>query len=553
MKKKNLIAALACLTLLVGCDEIQAKPNYVDDKLVVFNDNNSDVYKNEFTGLYDALVDAGTSNSTIVDELLLRIAKKESGVFANDPLAQKGYKSITEAGFLTAQDGVTAEERFERLVDDYMVDLVLGGSYSEDYLFQEDKFAREQREALYVVTDKNVKDDEYDFKEDVDLIPGITFDQIFTSRESYADYRERKVKPIIYKRLLTAKYLYNNKYKTLGRSAARNVRVVKIDNSSTEDNGSALRTLNNYIAGFLYASTSGKNDAANYFPGVKDATTGFYDFSVESISNIWKGIWRNDDAQAQREQAFVQGTNLSSETLYTLHDTIEKDLEKIASYDSTTGKYTLLSDLDFDNSTIANTVSDFTGGYAYSINWGLTLKERQLNANDLTEDDFFVEKTGLTNLPSAIRSRLFSMTVSKNVATVGGTTFLLPETQENQDQVFKAGDNSALKFDTREKAIAAASNLIHYDSASSTYYIVLVDQFAFATTDLEGGDSKAENVNVERKEKATEIAILLGENSTYQKDTLLHYFEEYELAYHDDAFFEYVESTYEELFEDDED
>ena len=116
MKKRNLIAALAGLTLLVGCSEIQAKPNYVEDPLVSFT-GEEEVYKNEFTDLYDALVNAGTSNSTIVDQLLLKIAKKEIGVFAKDltdDLKAKGYKSFAEVGFLNAKGDDSAEERFEK-------------------------------------------------------------------------------------------------------------------------------------------------------------------------------------------------------------------------------------------------------------------------------------------------------------------------------------------------------------------------------------------------------------------------------------------------------
>lgn len=545
MKKRNLLAVLACVTLLVACD-VEAKPNYVSDKLVSFTDN-AEVYNNEFTDLYDSLVDAGTSNSSIVDALILKIAKREIGVFAKDTeLIEKGYKTINEEGFLPAE-GITAEERFEQLIDEYMVDKVMGGSYSEDYLFQEDKFAREQRESLYIITDKTGSETGNQFNENIDLVPGITYSEIFSGRENYADYREKVVKPIIYERLLTAKYLYNNKYKTIGRSAARHVRVVEIDNSSTEDKGSALRTLNNYVGGFLYAATSGDTETniANYYPEVKNADN-TYPFDVESISNIWKGIWRESNPT---QEAFVNGSNLSNESLYTLHDEIEEDLAKIADYNSTDDSYTIKAGLDYENSTITNLLSEYTGSYSYPVDWGVTLAERKLNAQDLTEDDFFVEKTGLTSLPSSIRSNLFSMTVSKKLANVGGSTFLLPEQQENTEFVFKAGDNSSLVFDTKEKALAAATNLIHYDANSSKYYVVLVDAYDYSTTDLAGGESDAENVDLTKKNKAIETAILLGENSTYQEDTLLHYFEEYGLSYHDDAFYEYLSSTYEELFE----
>lgn len=543
MKKRNLLAVLACATLLVACD-VDAKPQYVEDKLVSFTDN-AEVYKNDFTDLYDSLVDAGTSNSSIVDELMLTIAKKEIGVFAKDTdLIAKGYKTIDEVGFLPLKGAATAEERFEQLVDEYMVDKVMGGQYSEDYLFQEDKFAREQREALYIITDKNDSETGYTFNENIDLVPGITYAEIFSGRKNYEDYREKVVKPIIYERLLTAKYLYNNKYKTIGRSAARDVRVIEIDNSSAEDKGSALRTLNNYVGGFLYASSEGVTDGENFYPEVKDAA-GHYAFDVESISNIWKGIWRTPNT---KQEDFVNGKNLSNEALYTLHDDIEEDLAKIADKDAN-GEYKVKAGLDVENSTISNLLSEYTGSYSYPISWGVTLEERKLNAQDLTEDDFFVEKTGLTGLPSSIRNDLFSMTVSKKLATVGGSTFLLPEQQQNSEFVFKAGDNGTLNFNTKEKALNAAANLIHYDANSSTYYVVLVDAYDYSTTDLAGGESTAETVDVTKKNKAIETAVLLGENSTYQEDSLLHYFEEYGLTYHDDAFYEYLSSTYEELFE----
>lgn len=518
MKKKLFIGALACLSLLVSCSDIEAKPNYVEDKLVTFGDS-SEVYNNEFTDLYDALVNAGTSNSTIVDALLLKIAKKEI-VFEG------------ENAFITAA-------RFEELIDEYMVDKVLTGQYSEDYLFQEDKFAKEQREALYKVKDATGSETGNDFNTDIELTPDITYAEIF--KGDYADYRERVVKPIIYERLLTAKYLYENKYKTIGRSAARNVRTIKIDNSSTEDKGSALRTLNNYIGGFLYASSI-EGDASSVYPETKNEN-GHYNFDVESISNIWKGT--NKATTAQR--AFIDGANLSNEALYNLHDEIEKDLDKIAT--KTADGYVLKPGLDYENSTITNIISKYTGAYSYSVNWGVTLEERKLNAEDYTEDDFFVEKTGLTGLPSNIRSSLFSMTVSKKLATIGGTTFLLPEQQENTEYFFKAGETTELKLDTKEKALAAARNLIHYDASSSTYYIVIVDAYDYSTTDLAGGESTAETVDTNKRAKAINTAILLGENSTYQEDTLLHYFEEYGLTYHDQDFYDYLSSTYEDLFE----
>ncbi len=558
MKKKNiLISILACTSLLVACGEVEAKPNYVDDKLVSFT-GSEEVYKNDFTGLYDSLINAGTANSTIVDELSLKVAKKEIGVFQKEKGDNSNLKTIDEVGFLPKGDNTTAEERFEKLIDDYMVDKVLGGQYSEDYLFQEENLAKELREALYDIKDNDghgsaVENNNNNFNKDVELVKNVTFDDIFSvknpdgsiklsGREKYDDYREKAVKPIIYERLLTAKYLYNKKYKTIGRSAARYVRTIEIDNSSTEDKGSALRTLKNYIGGFLYASANGEN-ASNYYPEEKNSN-GNYDFNVERLANIWKGTVE-DDSKAKN---FIEKGNLSNEKLYNLYDEIEDDLNKIATKNGET--YSIRSKLDYEDSTITNLVSEYTGSYSYSLDWGRTLKTRELNAKDITEDDFFVEKTGLTSLPSSIRSNLFSMTISRKVATIGGTTFLLPEEQENTNYTFNIGDNDITNLSDKSAALEAARNLIHYDSSSSTYYVIIVDDYSYSTSDLADGEATAENINAEKREKAINTAILLGENSSYQESSLLYYFEEYGLTYHDQDFYDYITSTYEELFED---
>ncbi len=556
MKKRNLLAVLASITLLASCSsEVSAKPNYVDNELVNVLDsegNVQDIYKNEFTDLYDALVDAGTSNSTIVDALVLKIAKKEIGVYGELSEEEKnlGYKSIDEVKFIT-------KERFEELVDDYMVDLVINGAYSEDYLFQEDKFVREQRESLYVIKDQEGKEDGNKFNSDIELYPEITYEEIFSG--DYTDYRKKVVHPIVYKRLLTAKFLLNKRYKTLGRSGARNIRYVKIDNSETKDKGSALRTLKNYIAGFLYAiKNPDKADVASYYPEVKDEN-GKYPFSEQTIANLWRGVWSEKDVneeEAARLNAFIDGSkNISKESLYTLNDDITEEINKIADYDETTKHYTLKTGLDYENSTITDIVSKYTGDYSHSVDWGVTLKTRELNTKKMAESDFYVEKTGLTSLPSSIRSRLFSMSVSKNLVSLGGINFLLPEKQENSSFTFESGTTEekidATKFAKPSDYLTIASNLIHSDSSSSSYYVIIVDDYSYSTNDLATDkEGLTEEEKAERTRKATEIAIQLGEHSTYQNDTILHYFEENKLSYHDDTFYEYVKSTYKELFED---
>lgn len=558
--KKKYVFALVGAFLLVGCSsEVKAKPNYVEDPLVNVSgtSGNEDIYNNEFTDLYDSLVDAGTSNSTIVDHLVNQIAKREIGVSDSDPdkakLKELGYKTLNEVNFFSVSTPSTSEEEFQKMMDDYMVDLVYNGGYTKDSYFKEEKFAREQRDSLYIVLDRDNSATEENFGEDLLLTPDKTFEELFPNgRKRYEDYRNRVVSPEIYKRLLTAKYLYNNKYKVLGRAAARNVRVVTLDTTGINDKTAAIRTINNYIGGFLYASNASEEDqnVANYYPGAK-GENGDYEFSVEAVANIWKGVWENDeDPVSVKEKAFQTGKNLTKEKLYTRASAIDEDLEKIATVAS--GHYTLKEGLDMDNSTITDLLSKYTGSYAYPLDWGVTLAKREILVDDIVEDDFFVEKNGLTDLPSSIRTRLFSMNVSNNLVTVGNTTFLMPEKKINPGATGEEGEETTKNLVCKDatSCISQAANLYHYDSESSSYYIVLVDDYKYTTQDLSGGEN--DGTDTAKKLRALEIAKILGENSSYQKDSLVHYFKEYKIGYHDDDFYSYLETTYPEIFEEDE-
>lgn len=554
MKKRHILTvlSLSCL-LLVGCSDIEARPDSVknEDSLVeVQKDGKTvDIYNNEFTDLYESLVNAGTTNTNVINELIQILAKKEVGVTAEEASSENnknGYKSFETIGFVT-------EEKYEELMDEYMVDLVLGGSYSEDSMFQEEKFAREQREALYTITDNDGSESEENFNDHTLLIPGITFAEIFgvngdkvKGREKYKEYREKVVSPIIYKRLLTAKYLRDNKYKALGRAAARDVRVISIDNSSTKDSGSAMRTLSNYIGGYLYAiKNSSASDIASYFPLDENNEV---KFDIDSLSRIWKGVYSDDTLTTleENEKAFIAGKNGTHEVLYTINqETIVDELDDIAVQDEN-NVWQLKDGLNLEDSHITELLSKYTGSYSYPLNWGVTLAEREIQIQDIVDDDLYIQKTGLTSLPSDVRSRLFAVNVKKNIETVGETNFLMPETKVN----------SIVDYTTIEGCIKAAENYVHYDSSSKTYYVILVDDYGYSTDETEGlGKEYKEDASDEVKAKALEVGLLLGDDSSYQNDAVIHYFKEdndiYRLYFHDDDFYDYMESNYAEIFEDD--
>lgn len=555
MKKKSIIAVLSAL-LLVGCSSsIEARPNVVKDEdvLVEVTENNKtvDIYNNEFTDLYESLVEAGTTNTNIVNEMVQIIAKREIGVHASK--ADKTYKSFSEKNFIS-------EERFNELVDEYMVDLVLSGSYTEDYLFHEEKFAREQRESLYTIKDNDGNTTEEKFNSPMLLTPGIEFVDVFGSdietdentrlqkgREKYQDYREKVVEPVIYKRLLTSKYLMENRYRALGRAAAREVRVISIDNSKPKDSGSAIKTLNNYIGGYLYVTHNQISNPDSYFPCVQENGNWVYNFDIDSLARIWKGVYSDDtsslSALEMKELEFINGKNSTLEKLYTENqETIVDEITEIAEKDPTSGKWNLKSGLNMDNEHISELVSKYTGTFSYPVDWGVTLAEREIQSKDIVDDDFVIEKTGLTSLPSDIRTRLFQVSVEKNIKTVNNTNFLMPEK--------KANTGTTVDYSKLDNCIADAANYVHYDSSSKTYYVVIVDAYNYSTSSTDLGTELTDST----REKALEVAILLGDDSSHQNDAIIHYLKKedsiYDICFHDEDFYDYMKSSYAEIFED---
>ena len=85
MKKVTKILSLSLVALsLFACDDILAKPDVVvnEDSLITIGDN-KDIYNNNFEVIYDQLVSSGTSNSTIMKEIINNTAKKEISKFYN--------------------------------------------------------------------------------------------------------------------------------------------------------------------------------------------------------------------------------------------------------------------------------------------------------------------------------------------------------------------------------------------------------------------------------------------------------------------------------------
>ena len=497
MKKITKILALSLSAVaLLGCDDIIAQPGKVldDNKLVNIADEN---FFNTFEVIYNKLVDSGTSNTTIINELTEIISKNELKEFYGFD-TEVVFKNVTaklagrtadvkayDAAHQVKAEGL--EEIITKRVTDTLVEKAKSDSYAVDKLFQEEKLVNELRTSLYNVTGENLK-------EDLLITPDMEYADILTA--DYTDYIERTIYPDVYKELLTSLYLLENDYLSLGRAYAREVSYIKLENIS-KHNDSVPVLIN------------------SYFEAIENGTAPTTTFDLDSLARIYKGVFTTgDDA---KEIAFA-------ETITTRADTIDEDLRKVVEFSNDEPTNKLLAENDRNRD--ADLTQQYTGSYTYLPSWGKTLKEREIEQLDIVFDEELVIKSnGVNDLPSALRERLFSSSVESYVSEFKGLKFLTPKQTLN---------NETADYLTK---------YAYFDSSSNAYYITIVGE-TFNTTKLNALKDNADST------VPMEIATILGKTSTNQKEALLHYLEEYGLEFGDQGFYDYIEANYGEILED---
>ena len=110
--------------------------------------------------------------------------------------------------------------------------------------------------------------------------------------------------------------------------------------------------------------------------------------------------------------------------------------------------------------------------------------------------------------------------------------------------------------ETYDDSGADATPYVLYDSSSTTWYIIRVDEAVKANKLVKGGDNYYDNLPAANRagtqtanQIALEIAGLLGDSDTYKKAANQHYVEEAAIAYHDQDVYDYFEKTFPDLFD----
>ena len=516
MKRKfiSLLSTLAASVTLASCSGTlypNLPTDYNNGVLTVTDSegNEVDVAFNYDRAYYD---DIGGINATAVNSILDYIASElTQGHIADEDgntlslyssEADEDPASVYELSFISS---VGEDHTFEYSTYQYvgvskeitertqqaMVDMVSDGSYDYLNVFDEMQFALSLNANSLAQLDTSLVQNTLD--KGVVVNSTSDFADIFTPN-MYSDYINRSQAPTVIENMLTAQYIYNERYSSIVNADFRNVSIAALTDRDDRQ-GSAQALINAYYADYL---SQGKTIEAEYAAA-----------PLEELSILWKGV---DLTEAQ--QNWITESGLTEDNLYA---GIEADVEKIHLDNP------LLTDSDLQD--------EYTGSGAYSVEEGV-----RRAVNSLRKQDVYTEglnqKDDLSDLPDSVSNQLFAANMDSVLTEVGSHKYITPASTVNN---------------------SGASSITIYDADSDTYYLAMVDD-----DDIYDDSHLGTKVNNEadpaRRAMAMDVAYNMVGDSTYRTDSVVYWIKNLvgdgKLVVHNQSFYDYLESTYPDLFED---
>lgn len=549
-KKKGLFLTLVAASAFVlsSCNEVTALPKFYEDPIILNDDGTkTDVYQNIMSLIYDALTSSSDNPKKVLDEMMYVIAVDQFGSFAEvEELAAKDANAAEVRTFIEAHDNVYRDENdaeadkvaneFARLVHfkdtmDYRIkevfhDAATGGSYSKRSRFDEEKYAVSLVGDLYDI--EGVFEDATVWYKDVLVTPDVEVEDIvdFVHIDRYQDYIERGVLPRLYREKLVEQFIYDNNYSSLGRTYAREVEYIKIVNNDAYP--SAAKSLINAFVDKYILDVNAADEV---------------DFEV--LANAWRGIDLSTDAVTLLETAFT-GTSVPVTDADVLAQLAGPSVYyPQTQFGSIAKDYLKITDDRFTNDT--GIESDFTNSNAYTKQVGLTIKSDSLKLEDYTNDGWYVKSGGLSELPEAIRSRLFNINVANEVGSVEAED--ATHNYESGQYVRNLRGEFYLTPTTSEQGTdVRKDNFVIYDISSSTYYIIKVKE-AVSTSKLSRLSDNS-YPTLEREDIAKEVTHVLSAKDSYINNAYESYIKLYSVIYHDTTIYDYFKEQFPDLFDD---
>ena len=620
------VCALSAAFILAACDPISAVPTNYNDPIVVNNDGSAVAGDDNKTGkIYDTV--ATDRNNQIVSNLLEEVANGRFGSYKDikeanvDDTTRVAYADRFSKVFHQKDDendkhGKSANEvranrvklfceDIEARISEFFYNEITSGSYNDDEgRFDEKKLWMAHYYEFY---DLNGSPDSPLFKTYF-VTNKLTKENAFTdeflntnfysnSEEGKRGYIEEKVFPQILKDKLVEEYVYKNNRSALGRAYARKVNYIKV---SYENDATPWKMLKNFAEKYVVA---GDKDSVK-FEIITKAIKGFDDVGAFKAAED-DGILKLDDAAegSEGKMAFdlLKATLDPEGTKDDAYVVIEDSADHLAHYKLggvqllKAGKYfkeTKLGALidSFEKAIKAENSGRFpiasekaeldkfiSSGKSKA--YGLREKLISLAKEDYTTDGWFVKNGGLSELPSALRDRLFNINVANTLddgslkyeanitepVEVDGVMHYpmgAYETDKNGKDVKRAPymrNINGNKFVIPAKSQAYASNPYNYvyqDVDGKAFYIVLVEEApSTPKLNLESSSSyskiqETKDVAFKTETIAREVAKVLGTKDSYIKDAYTEILKEYEFVFYETSLYEHFKSEYPDLFED---
>ena len=572
------ILALSAGFILASCDPVSAVPTNYNDPIVATTDGEIVLDGNNLGTLYDSIT--SERNSKIVDKILSDIAEKKFGKYADFLKAcssteeQTAYINAHSDFFGTDENKDARFTAFktdlEERISEYFYNEITSGSYNDDLgRFSEKKLYNAHRYELYDLGE--VAEDEFKtFFVDKELTKENAFSKLNgaayqLSGDEQRGYIKEKVYPDILRNKLVEDYIYKNNPSSLGRAYARKLSYVKIA----------------YEGESKFADSLMENFAKTEIEKAHEDHKNI-DFSI--IENAYKGFrpYVGDEAyliaplnatenglfEASAEKITVAAGDVATHYThmgitivpagdYYVETKLGKVLEDYAKAIKAESEGRFPTD---ENKTA---LDSFTSD-GKSKQYGLLQKVVSLMKEDYATDGWFVKNGGVTELPSAIRDRLFNIRVAN---TLDDATALVNETTEagtmgKYEYVLDKDGNPTTEKATRlpylrniyGKKVILPSKSLSYEKDPYNYVYHDVDGKAFYVCEVLEAPSTAklnETSEVysalDKENISRQVAKILGTKDSYIKDAYTEYLNKYTFVFFDTSLYDYFKSEYPDL------
>ena len=576
------LLALSAGFLLASCDPVSALPTNHAESIVVNEDKSSiNVTDNDLLQIYN-LIESG-KNEEVVSIILREIAEKKFGTYKELVDAASGPSAKRDEFIASHKDFFGEDDHKVQRFEDFCLDIesricesfyneITSGSYNDsDGKFSEEKLYNAKRYELYdlpkLAEDSPVKDNKFYVTKEITKDNALAFlvGTYHNFEEGKRGYIEEKVYPEILKNKLVESYIYDNNPSSLGRAYARKISYIKV--SYEEEFASLWKMLKKFSTKYIEEASEPMEHED--FELITSAVKGFTSFDeTEMVDNIESATFGTTAYEVRwlLEQAHEGETD--DEKYIVVPDTddywygTEIRIVQPGKYyrDTKLGKIlesyedAIVAEKDgrFATTTQKAELDKFTGE-GKSKEYGLMQKVISLAKEDYTTDGWFLKNGGATELPSAIRDRLFNIKVAN---ILDDETKLPVETEigkyDKKNYLRNINGNKLVLSSEASSFENEHFNYIHQDVDGKAFYICVVEEAPStaklnkdSSTAYKDDEGKVDTMKIEQLSR--QVAKILGTKDSYIKDAYTDMLQNYEFKFYDTSLFEYLNAEYPDL------